>query len=73
LAARLSPQHASVEIHRQFADAVVAATRAALAQSSAAVLLSPGFASFDQFLSYAERGKSFISTVLSLKDADRPN
>ncbi|MEO0511016.1 MAG: UDP-N-acetylmuramoyl-L-alanine--D-glutamate ligase [Verrucomicrobiota bacterium] len=51
----------------QFENAV---TRAAeIAQQigdGASVLMSPGFSSFDQFSSYEERGKSFISIVLGL-------
>lgn len=60
-----------VEIHTDLVEAVAAATLAALANSPSVVLLSPGFASFDQFSGYAARGKTFISTVFSLKDAYR--
>ena len=72
LGASLGALHARVEVRSDFVAAVEAATRAALAHAPSAVLLSPGFASFDQFSGYAARGKSFISTVLSLKDAHRP-
>ncbi len=65
--------HSKVEIRVNFVEAVEAATRAGLANSPSVVLLSPGFASFDQFSGYAARGKTFISTVFSLKDAHRPN
>jgi len=69
LAASLGLIHSYVEIHSDLVDAVAAATHAALANTPSVVLLSPGFASFDQFSGYAARGKTFISTVFSLKDA----
>ncbi|MBT4758522.1 MAG: UDP-N-acetylmuramoyl-L-alanine--D-glutamate ligase [Opitutae bacterium] len=71
LAVSLKPFHSSIQIRADLHAAVVAATGAALANSPSVVLLSPGFASFDQFSGYAARGKSFISTVFSLKDAHR--
>ncbi|MFT6059002.1 MAG: UDP-N-acetylmuramoylalanine--D-glutamate ligase [Lentimonas sp.] len=72
LAESFRPVHSCVEIRADLVAAVELATRAALANSPSVVLLSPGFASFDQFSGYAARGKSFISTVFSLKDAHRP-
>ena len=52
---------ASFEIHPVFADAVSAATEAALADPPSIVLLSPGFASFDQFSGYASRAGMHLS------------
>lgn len=56
------------EVHVDFSDAVKGATNAALANSPSVVLLSPGFASFDQFSGYAARGNAFVSTIANLKD-----
>lgn len=56
----------NVRICPRFEDAVVAAHELAGTIEEAQVLLSPGFASFDQFSSYEERGKTFISIVLGL-------
>ena len=49
-----------------FEEAVKAAGAIAREMAPANVLLSPGFSSLDQFNSYEERGKSFISIVLGL-------
>lgn len=54
--------------HDRFAAAVEAAAGIASQMKSANVLLSPGFASFDQFGSYGDRGKLFRDLVLSLKN-----
>ena len=56
------------ELHFDFCDAVKAAAEAALKNAPSVVLLSPGFASFDQFSGYAARGNVFTSTILKLKD-----
>ena len=33
------------------------------------ILFSPGFASFDSYTNYSERGKSFVDAVFDLKKA----
>ena len=62
-----------VAVYPRFGDCVEAAARAALAEGAGSVLLSPGFASFDQFRDYAERGKSFAAAVLGLKETAERN
>lgn len=48
-------------------DAVTAACMDAQLARPASLLFSPGFSSFDQFSGFEERGESFVSAVLSLK------
>lgn len=58
------------EQQADFSKAVEAAVKAALADAPSIVLLSPGFASFDQFSGYADRGNAFVNTIFKLKDSD---
>ncbi|MDR2844630.1 MAG: UDP-N-acetylmuramoyl-L-alanine--D-glutamate ligase [Puniceicoccales bacterium] len=53
-------------IFKTLPEAVVAIAAGAVAGD--AVLLSPGFASFDMFNSYADRGLAFEQTVLAVKN-----
>ena len=69
LADDLSGHLAEVAFFPQCPDAIRAAVKAAQRTAPSNVLFSPGFTSFDQFGSYAERGKCFADTVLSLKQA----
>lgn len=70
LAEALSASMDSVHTFGSFKDAVMAAAEHAFSVPDSNVLLSPGFASFDQFSSYGARGKTFIDMVLGLKRAD---
>lgn len=66
LAEAMSLAPEKVHYIAEFHAAVRAADRIAASMPGGQVVLSPGFASFDQFASYAERGKSFVSIVLGL-------
>jgi UDP-N-acetylmuramoylalanine--D-glutamate ligase len=67
LANNLKLRGLMVEDAHSLEDAINKAKRLAFANSPAQVLFSPGFASFDAFKSYIDRGKFFISVVLGLK------
>ena len=66
LAANLPKALDPVRVCPQFEAAVHEAFAIGRTMSGAQVVLSPGFASFDQFSSYTDRGKSFVSIVLGL-------
>ena len=63
MAAHFARTEARFEVHEAFSEAVDAATRAALAAAPSIVLLSPGFAGFDQFSGYEARGETFLRIV----------
>lgn len=67
LRAAFAEQGVPAEIYPQLQNAVAASARAATeAKTDAVVLFSPGFASFDMFTGYAERGARFVQCVESL-------
>lgn len=70
IAVALDGASCTLQVHAGLEGAVRAAAECAATLSPADVVFSPGFASFDQFDSYAQRGKSFTDTVLSLKNHD---
>ena len=73
LAKALKGSLVSVHVYECFDHAIVAAAELAAKIPNANVLLSPAFSSYDQFDSFAKRGKSFNDTVLSLKNARKPS
>ncbi|MGB0344844.1 MAG: Mur ligase family protein [Coraliomargarita sp.] len=66
LAGHLSGKLDRVSVFTRLEEAVEAAACDARAAAPAAVLLSPGFSSFDQFSGFEERGECFTSALLSL-------
>lgn len=68
LAQRFLRTDCPFEVHPNFHGVVRAATEAALKNSPSSLLLSPGFASFDQFSGYTARGNTFTSSIFKLKD-----
>ncbi|NBB79336.1 MAG: hypothetical protein GVY36_07820 [Verrucomicrobia bacterium] len=72
LAAAMHGQPVRVVRFDKFSDAVQAAAILGGEMPGANVVLSPGFASFDQFDAYSARGKMFSDMVLGLKNARRP-
>ena len=52
--------------HHQLYEAIQAGLRLCKGKNKVSILFSPGFASFDQFNSYSDRGKFFQKTIFSL-------
>ena len=52
--------------YSQLDEAIQAGLRLSKGKNEVSILFSPGFASFDQFNSYSDRGKFFQKTIFSL-------